>query len=82
MKIFGYNKIAYFDLLFRHINFNFRLINESIRHNAPFADAVIEKINWQIFGEGRANRTTDVIIFNASNEVETKLIILMRICGS
>ncbi len=44
------------------------MIEEAINLGAPFAQTALDKIHGQIFGSGRAARSTDVIIHNTSDE--------------
>ena len=44
------------------------LIAEATKLGAPFAKTGLERIHNEIFGSGRAARSTDVIIHNTSDE--------------
>jgi len=44
------------------------LIEEAVKLGAPFAETALQQIHGQIFGSGRAARSTDIIIHNMSDE--------------
>ena len=43
------------------------LVNEAIKLNAPFTQTTVGRLHGEIFGSGRAARSSDILVFNAAD---------------